>query len=72
MTTKGGYEVIKFKQLEEPIVSSHYLEPHVYEGIVKNCPFGDNIKQDIYLTWDKLGRCNNWSRTDCFIEIKSN
>lgn len=73
MKTKGGYEVINFKQLDEPIKKG-ILEPHIYEGIIKDCPFGDNIKQDVYLTWDKFGRCNNWSREDCFIglvELKS-
>lgn len=78
MKTKGGYEVQDFKKLETPI-NNGILEPHLYEGIVKDVPKmisqgESNWKviggeaEDMKITWDQFGRCSNWNREDCFIE----
>ena len=68
MKTKGGFIIENFKKLEIPIEHG-ILEPHIYEGLVKNIPTYDNKKEDFIITWDKFGKCLNLLREDCFIEI---
>jgi len=68
MKTKGGFIIENFKTLETPIERG-ILEPHIYEGLVKNIPTVKNKKEDFVITWDKFGRCSNFQREDCFIEV---
>lgn len=68
MKTLGGYDVINFKKLKTPI-DRNVLEPHIYEGIIVNLKRYDGENKDQYLTWDKFGRCSNFERRDCFIDI---
>jgi len=62
MKTKGGFIIENFRKLETPIEHG-ILEPHIYEGLVKNIPTVKNNR------WDKFGRCSNFQREDCFIEV---
>lgn len=66
--TRGGYKVDDFRELESPI-SHGILEPHIYEGILRNVPNISGKTKDITLTWDRFGRCSNWNREDCFIDF---
>lgn len=67
MKTKSGHEIQNFKKLEIPI-DRHILEPHIYEGTIINLDSGFGEK-DTYCTWDKFGRCSNFRRSDCFIDV---
>ncbi len=67
MKTKGGFEVKNFKKLDVPIERG-MLNPHIYEGLVMDVTMNDK-KENIIITWDKLGKCANFQRSDCFIEI---
>lgn len=64
--TLGGFIVEEFKKLDKPLKRG-ILKPHIYEGYILNC----NDKERQYCTWDDLGRCGNFSREDCFINIAS-
>lgn len=68
MKTKGGFIIENFKTLETPIEHG-ILEPHIYGGLVKNVPTTDDKFEDFVITWDKFGKCSNWKRSDCFIEV---
>jgi len=79
MKTLGGYNVKDFKLLDK-IIDRSNLEPLIYEGIVENCPFplddhkhdkvGDHeYYKDVIVCWDKNGKCSNWNRNDCFINV---
>lgn len=75
METIKGYTIENFKKLDEPIHKG-ILEHHIYGGNIKNVPvlrYGKLINEylDFYCTWDKFGRCSNWRREDCFINIES-
>ena len=61
--TKGGFKITNFKELEQPIERG-MLEPMIYIGNVKTTDL-DTVE----IMWDKLGRCSNWDRPDCFIDI---
>jgi hypothetical protein len=67
MKTKGGFKVKNFKKLDVPIERG-MLDPHIYEGLVMGVTMNDK-KENIIITWDKVGRCANFQRSDCFIEI---
>lgn len=69
MKTLGGYIIESFVKLEKPILNG-ILEPHIYQGIIKNVPMSDN-DEDFLVTWDKFGRCNNNARKDCYIDVKT-
>lgn len=69
MKTNGGFKIKNFKELKKPIKHGA-LEPHIYEGLVKNVPTIGDKKEDYLITWDKFGRCANWNRSDCFINVK--
>lgn len=64
--TKGGFEILKFKKLEQPIERG-ILEPMIYEGKVKTPDLGE-----IEILWDKFGRCSNFDRFDCFVDTNAN
>ena len=67
--TIGGLEIKDFKILDKPI-DRHILEPHIYEGtILKSHKDTDGNYVDQYCTWDKFGKCSNWKRSDCFIDV---
>lgn len=68
--TIGGFEIKDFKVLEKPI-DRQILEPHIYEGtIVLPIKIGNNETiKDVYCTWDRFGKCSNWERGDCFIDV---
>jgi hypothetical protein len=67
--TIGGFEIKDFKVLEKPI-DRHILEPHIYEGtILKSHKDTDGNDVDQYCTWDRFGKCSNWKRSDCFIDV---
>lgn len=70
--TIGGFEIEDLKLLETP-VERGVLEPHIYEGTIKsinvNPAQGVPDILDVYCTWDKYGKCSNWSREDCFINV---
>lgn len=70
--TIGGFEIKDFKVLEKPI-DRHILEPHIYEGtIVLPRKTGHNETiEDVYCTWDRFGKCSNWERGDCFIDVRN-
>lgn len=68
MKTKGGFTIENFKILEAPIEHG-ILEPHIYTGLAKNVPRTGDDSRDYLLTWDKFGRCSNFQREDCFIEV---
>ncbi len=74
MVTIGGYEIESFRKLEIPINNGN-LEPHVYSGKVVDVPTLLNKKtgktecQTYEITWDRFGRCSNWNRKDCFIDV---
>jgi len=67
MKTKAGFEIKDFKKLEQPI-DRHMLEPHIYEGTIVGLEYGTR-KADTHCTWDKFGKCSNFQREDCFIDI---
>jgi hypothetical protein len=70
MKTKGGFEIENFKILKNPI-ENHILESHIYGGDIIDFEYSSNtIIKRYYCTWDKFGRCTNWNRSDCFIDIK--
>lgn len=67
--TIGGFEIKDFKVLEKPI-DRHILEPHIYEGtILKSHKDTEGNYVDTYCTWDRFGKCSNWKRSDCFIDV---
>lgn len=68
MKTKGGFIIENFKKLDPPIIHG-ILEPHIFEGLVKNVPTVNNDQEDFTITWDKFGMCSNLQRPDCFIEV---
>ena len=69
--TIGGLEIKDFKILDKPI-DRHILEPHIYEGtILKSHKDADGNYVDQYCTWDRFGKCSNWQRSDCFIDVSS-
>ena len=80
MKTLGGYNVKDFKLLDK-IIDRNILEPLIYEGIVENCPFpldktymqikvsNHEYYEDVIVWWDKNGKCSNYNRYDCFINI---
>lgn len=69
MFTKGNYKIENFKKLDEPIKRG-ILEPHIYSGKVIDVPHVWKEGVGSYeITWDKFGRCNNWNREDCFIDV---
>lgn len=68
--TIGGFEIKDFKVLEKPI-DRHILEPHIYEGTIvlpRKKDHNETI-EDVYCTWDRFGKCSNWKRSDCFIDV---
>jgi hypothetical protein len=70
MKTLSGLEIENFKKIENPIKNG-ILETHIYEGTIKNVPSKyakENPPRDYYCTWDKLGKCSNYQREDCFID----
>lgn len=69
MFTKGNYKIENFKKLDVPIKRG-ILEPHIYSGKVLDLPNGYNKgTYTCEITWDKFGRCSNWLRQDCFIDV---
>ncbi len=70
MKTKGGYEIENFRKLEEPIENG-ILESQIYSGLVKQVPWrtGGFRPENQEITWDRFGRCRNWGREDCFIDV---
>lgn len=67
--TIGGFKIKDFKVLEKPI-DRHILEPHIYEGTILNSHKDVNGNYvDQYCTWDRFGKCKNWKRSDCFIDV---
>ena len=68
MRTKGGFIIQKFRKLKKPI-SNGNLEPFIYTGFVKKITMPDGEDLDMVVLWDKLVRCANHSREDCFIEV---
>ena len=67
--TIGGLEIKDFKVLEKQI-DRHILEPHIYEGtILKSHKDWHGNYVDQYCTWDRFGKCANWKRSDCFIDV---
>lgn len=71
MKTKSGLQVKDFKKLKTPIENG-ILEPHIYEGTILNVPTKTTHNEtfrDFYCTWDKFGRCSNFNRQDCFIDV---
>jgi hypothetical protein len=70
MKTTGGFEIINFRKLEKPI-EFNIKEPHIYEGNILNLNRGHEVVGIQYCTWDKFGRCSNWKREDCFIDVKN-
>jgi hypothetical protein len=74
METNGGFEIVNFKKIKNPVKDSN-LEPLIYEGFVRRIPFifpveiGERSTFDSIVKWDKLGRCRNLDRKDCFIDI---
>lgn len=70
--TIGGFEIKNLKLLKTSIERG-VLEPPIYEGTIKNLninPAQDIPDvRDVYCTWDKYGKCSNWSREDCFIDV---
>lgn len=63
--TKGGFEILKFEKLEQPIERG-LLEPMIYQGEVKTTDLGT-----IEILWDKFGRCSNFNRVDCFVDANA-
>lgn len=69
MKTLGGYNIINFKKLDTPIENG-ILEAHIYSGTVLGVPSHiDGHSTNFDITWDKFGRCQNWQRKDCFIDM---
>lgn len=69
MKTKGNFKIENFRKLDEP-VKRGLLEPHIYSGKVIDVPKIYAEGFDTYeITWDKFGRCSNWNREDCFIDV---
>ena len=71
MKTKSGLEIQNFKKLRTPIAHG-ILETHIYEGTIVGVPLKtsqDGATIDFYCTWDKFGRCSNFEREDCFIDV---
>ena len=68
MKSKGGFIIKNFKKLETPIKHGN-LNQHIYEGIIKDVPTYNGKKEDFNTTWDAFGKCSNWKRSDCFIDI---
>ncbi len=73
MKTKGNYKIENFIILDTPIFNGN-LEPHIYKGSIIGLPKTKLSANKEFITvettWDKFGRCPNWSREDCFIDIK--
>lgn len=69
METKGKYKITKFRQI--PPDDRGILEPHIYEGFVKDIPTTLGKKESYKVTWDRFGRCSNWAREDCFIDVEN-
>jgi len=67
MKTKGGYDIAYFTRLEKPIDRGNLME-HIYSGTVLQVQTRLGVK-DTIITWDKLGRCSNLKREDCFIDV---
>ncbi len=68
--TVGGYEIRDFKVLETPI-DRGILDPEIYGGTIVDYPtlLEEGGLKTSYTTWDKLGRCPNRDRKDCYIFI---
>lgn len=68
METKSKLPIENFKRLDPPLRRGN-LEPHIYQGLVKNVlTLGQYC--DHLVTWDKHGRCSNLNRSDCFIDVE--
>ena len=63
MQTKGGYKILNFRKLNNPIILWDGRE-YLYQGTVKGA-----LKSDVTIKWDVLGQCTNLARTDCFIDV---
>jgi hypothetical protein len=66
--TDGGYEVKNFKIMDEPVKrypsSDLIYSADVYAPLM---PKGPKCWQNIQ--YDFMGRCANFSRMDCFVDI---
>ena len=73
MKTRGNYEIENFKVLRKPVRNGNLEEPHIYSGKVLKVPdmIGNGECSTFNITWDKFGRCSNWSREDCFIDVNN-
>ncbi len=72
MKTLGGYKITEFKKLSktdseyENILINNYtfLKPQIYSGVVDDPKCGTNL-----VLWNEDGKCSNYSREDCFIDV---
>lgn len=66
MKTLGGYTIEKFKRLKKPIERQKgILLPLIYQGMI----FDPLLKKDVEIQWNALGKCSNYQRQDCFIDL---
>lgn len=69
--TVGGYNVEDFKILDQP-VKRGILPEHIYSGTIKDVPSPHGVPtKDYYCEWDAIGRCSNYERKDCFIDVST-
>lgn len=68
--TVGGYEIESFQVLREPVFKDS-VEPHVYFGLIIGMPVHEGGEViNMICTWDQFGKCKNFDRIDCFIDVK--
>lgn len=68
--TTGGYPITDFKKLDPPVKwgstkGNYALPDFVYEGQVDIPKYGK-----LTIQWTGEGKCSNYSRKDCFINLE--
>ncbi len=66
MKTLGGYEITNFKKLKKPKeVQKGILLPILYSGRI----YDPISKVELDIHWNTAGKCSNYARKDCFIDL---